>query len=127
MRIYFAAYPRELDYFRKVKEAKYLLVSYMELKQNCDLLDWHKERGLQDREIFLDSGAFTAHSQGKKIDIDKYIEFINRNKNFIKLYANLDVIGNWKETIKNQKYMEKKGLNPIPTFHMGENIKDLLC
>lgn len=74
-------------------------------------------------ELFLDSGAYSAWAQGKEIDIQKYIEFIKDNINVIDIYANLDVIGNAEATWKNQLIMEKAGLNPLPVFHYGEDIK----
>jgi len=67
--------------------------------------------------LMLDSGAFSAWSQGKPIDIDAYIQFIKENEKYIDHYINLDVIGDAENTYKNQKYIEKHGLNPIPVFH----------
>lgn len=75
--------------------------------------------------LFLDSGAFSAWSKGVTIDIDEYIAFIKQHKKYIDVYANLDVIGNAKETLKNQQYMESKGLHPIPVYHKGEHTKYL--
>jgi len=75
--------------------------------------------------LFLDSGAFSAFTQGIAIDIQEYIKFIKEHKEFIDIYANLDVIGNAKGTLKNQRIMEKAGLNPLPCFHQGEDYKYL--
>ena len=74
-------------------------------------------------DLFLDSGAFSAWSQGEEIDIQKYIAFIKENEKYINLYSNLDVIGDAAGTWKNQQIMEQAGLNPIPVFHYGEDIK----
>ena len=71
-------------------------------------------------ELFLDSGAFSAKSQGIEINIQEYIKFIKTHEDVIDVYANLDVIGNAKATWKNQLLMEKAGLNPLPVFHFGE-------
>lgn len=73
--------------------------------------------------IFLDSGAFSAFTQGVEIDIQKYIEFIKENENHLEIYANLDVIGDASATWKNQKKMERAGLLPMPCFHFGEDWK----
>lgn len=73
--------------------------------------------------LFLDSGAFSAFTQNKEINIQDYISFIKKNKNHIDTYAVLDVIGSAKKTWKNQKIMEKAGLHPLPCFHFGEDIK----
>lgn len=74
-------------------------------------------------KLFLDSGAFSAWSQGEEINIQEYITFIKENEKYIDLYSNLDVIGDPKGTWKNQRIMEKAGINPVPVFHFGENIK----
>lgn len=73
--------------------------------------------------LFLDSGAFSAWSQDKEIDITDYIDFIKDNEEFIEIYANLDVIGDAGGTWKNQMTMQKAGLNPVPVFHYGEDEK----
>jgi hypothetical protein len=77
------------------------------------------------KDIFMDSGAFSAHTQGAKIDINEYADFINRYKNKLTLYANLDVMFNPEQTLKNQEILEKKGCKPLPVFHLGEDIKFL--
>jgi len=73
--------------------------------------------------IFLDSGAFSAFSQGVEIDLDDYIQFIKDHDHLIEVYANLDVIGDPVATWKNQRIMERAGLNPLPCFHFGEDWK----
>lgn len=84
---------------------------------------WFKMNIKNKVNLFLDSGAFSAKTQGTEINIQDYISFIKENEEFIDVYANLDVIGNAKDTYKNQRIMEKAGLKPIPVFHYGENIK----
>jgi hypothetical protein len=69
--------------------------------------------------IFLDSGAYSAMTKGITIDIDKYIRFIKKYEECIDFYAALDVIGNPEESYKNTMYMVKKGLNPVPVFHVN--------
>lgn len=80
-------------------------------KNNCNLL--------------LDSGAFSAWKKGKSIDIYKYIEYIKKND--IKIYFNLDVVGDVEKTNENQKIMEDNGLSPIPVFHYGSDFRYLKC
>ena len=80
-------------------------------------------RSYPDTEIMLDSGAFSAWNAGKEIDINKYISFIKENN--IKIYFNLDVIGDVEGTKRNQAIMESHGLNPIPVFHYGEPFEYL--
>jgi hypothetical protein len=76
-------------------------------------------------ELFLDSGAFSAWSQGIEINMDEYIAFIKENEQYIEVYANLDVIGDAEATYINQKYMESKGLKPLPCYHIGEPMEYL--
>jgi len=76
-------------------------------------------------DLFLDSGAFSAWSKGIEISIDEYADFIKEYKKYLTVYANLDVIGDPEATYKNQKYLEKKGLNPLPCFHFNTDIKYL--
>lgn len=85
-------------------------------------------------DLFLDSGAFSAWTQKTEIDIDEYIAFIKKHEKYINVYSNLDVIGiggkqpnkeTAELTLKNQKYMESKGLKPLPCFHFGEPISYL--
>lgn len=77
-------------------------------------------------DLFLDSGAFSAKTQGVKIDIEEYIEFIKEHKDFLGVYAVLDDIDSPRNTYRNQKIMEEAGLNPLPCFHFGENVKWLI-
>lgn len=86
-------------------------------------------------DLFLDSGAFSAWTQGIEINIQDYIEFIKKYKDEIDLYANLDVISfspnpsdkeeAARKTLENQKIMESAGLSPLPVFHVGEPWKYL--
>lgn len=75
--------------------------------------------------LFLDSGAFSAFTQGLEIDIQEYIQFIKDHEEFLEVYANLDVIGDPIGTLKNQEIMEEAGLSPLPCFHYGEPIRYL--
>ena len=71
--------------------------------------------------MILDSGAYSAYENGTPIDLNKYIQFIVKNKP--ELYFNLDVIGDVESSWRNQRVMECNGLHPIPIFHADENIK----
>lgn len=119
MKFYFAGAETEYKTLAKEGATRYL-VSYYTFgkKKKFDPF-------LQDKDIFLDSGAFTAWSKGKVIDLDKYIDYLKENSSKFSVYANLDVIGNPEETLKNQQYMESKGVNPLPTIHYGADEKYL--
>jgi hypothetical protein len=76
-------------------------------------------------EVFLDSGAFSAKTQGVAIDINAYVGFIKRNAHHLSTYSVLDVIGDAKGTRENQKRMEDMGVQPLPCWHTGETWDDL--
>lgn len=76
--------------------------------------------------IFADSGAFTAFTQGIDLNIDLYAEWLLRWKHHFDFYVNLDVVGDPKQSLKNQRYLENQyGLKPLPVFHVGEDFEHL--
>lgn len=76
-------------------------------------------------ELFIDSGAFSASTQGVKIDIDKYMMWIDGHQNLTSCYANLDVLYDHKASKINQDIMESHGFRPMPVFHAGEPFRVL--
>lgn len=108
--------------FTAVKNGcQHLMLSYYHDKKIAKMqMKRFRKLGLH---IFLDSGAFSAWKSGVEINIDEYIQYIKDNH--IGKYIVLDVVGNPEETYKNQKYMESKGLQPIPVFHLGSDFKYL--
>ena len=84
---------------------------------------------LQYKSIFLDSGAFSADSQGTPIKLSDYCRFVHKNLDKLACYANLDIIGSDEGTYRNQVLMEKEGLNPLPVFHSEDDFKylELYC
>lgn len=83
------------------------------------------------RRVFLDSGAFSAFTLGKTIDIREYCEYVKKNDDIIavddgiKMIAGLDAIGDVKATFQNLKVMEQLGVRAIPCFHSGEDERYL--
>ena len=76
---------------------------------------------LDKKHIMIDSGGYSIHTLGLKLNIDDYIHFL---KNIKYEYAfNFDVIGNPEQSYKNQKYIEEEGLDVIPVFHIGTAYK----
>lgn len=92
-------------------------------------------------KLFVDSGAFSAWTKGVKIDVDKYVEWLN-DRPQIDLFGQVDVIPGdrvcgatkqqvkkaAKETWENYLYMRdrvnnKNGL--LYTFHVGEPLEYL--
>lgn len=76
-------------------------------------------------DIFLDSGAYSAHTMGAEIHLAPYVAYIKRFAPLLSAYANLDVIGDAGATRDNQKRMEDMGLAPLPVFHFGEDFAAL--
>jgi hypothetical protein len=70
--------------------------------------------------VFLDSGAFSAATQGAVISVGKYADYLERNLPHLEVYVNLDVIGDHAKTRANQRYLERRGLQPLPVFHAHE-------
>ena len=82
-------------------------------------------RGLS--KLFVDSGAFEVFSQGTEINLEEYCDRLLENP-WIETYANLDEI-NYDEpedgavaSYRNFQHMRSRGLDPIPVYHIGENI-----
>lgn len=86
--------------------------------------------------ILLDSGAYSAWSHNKTIDVRDYIKFVKQVKDQVWCYVNLDVIPgsiNRKRTreevevsaaksYQNLERMRDAGLRPLPVFHQGESF-----
>ena len=82
-------------------------------------------------KVFLDSGAFSAHSLGVEINIEHYCDYIKRNKDILRvedgavMASVLDGIGDPLKTYRNQLIMEQLGAKPLPCFHFGEDERYL--
>lgn len=94
------------------------------------------------KSMFIDSGAYSEHSQGIKIDVDEYIDYVNGLDDKIIAIAQVDHIpGVFKQPKKpedyvesaelsweNYLYMRPKMKSPeklISVFHMGEAFSSL--
>lgn len=103
------------------RECKNLLESYHYYNTDkvCDATRQGGER------VFLDSGAFSAYTQGVEIDLPKYCDFIKRNSDIIEVASVLDAVGDPLKTYQNQLAMEAHGVRPLPCFHYGEDERYL--
>ena len=72
------------------------------------------------RKVFLDSGAFSAFTQGVDIDVEVYAAFCRDHEDIIEVPSVLDVVGDAVGTWHNQKKLEDLGVNCLPCFHFGE-------
>lgn len=97
------------------------------IKNKSFLLDTIKN-GIKN--IIVDSGAYSAFTQNKSIDIDKLCD-VYKELLFLKPDINLvslDVINDKKlggESYENYLYMLDKGLPCLPTFHYGDDFQFL--
>jgi len=131
MRLYFAA--GEVEKLVKICLAaggKNMLGSFPKIVGRANYLSKAPISGCNS--FFLDSGAFSAFTLGTPIDVQQYGAYLVQNKRWLGIYANLDVIGDWRATHKNQLYLEQLGLTPLPVFHLAspaepwEHLKDLV-
>lgn len=80
-------------------------------------------------DIILDSGAFSAWRLGQPIDLDEYCDFLLENQDWIAHSVALDVINPndpeaaARESYENYIKMRKRGLHPVPVFHVGERME----
>ncbi len=105
----------------------YILDSYHYIKRQRFV----DEIRAAERQVFLDSGAFSSFASNIEVDIDAYCEYISANTDIIKqedgivMASVLDAIGDAHGTYENQLYMERKGTTPLPCFHFGEDVRYL--
>jgi hypothetical protein len=71
-------------------------------------------------DLFADSGAYSAWSLNDPIDVSGYADWLDRFGHLFTHCANLDVKGDVDAGLKNQRYLEDRGLKPVPVFHAGE-------
>lgn len=126
MKIYLAGTsvtnPEEEPKLCSLFEAGSKLHSYFHCITGLETKWWNMNKK-NDVDLFMDSGAFSAYTQGAVIDLQEYIDFVKQHEGVLEVYANLDVIGDAKATWKNQKKMERQGLMPMPCYHFGEEWK----
>lgn len=107
------------------------------IKKWCTYLEEHPEC---KSKLFIDSGAFSAHTKGKVVDVDDYIDFINSIDQYVYIFAQVDKIPGVfgkpktdeqlasapKESWDNYLYMRtrvKSRDKLLPVFHQGEDFK----
>lgn len=83
-----------------------------------------KMRGeLAYRDWCLDSGAFSADNAGITINLDDYIarckDLMQSDPTLTEIMA-LDVINDWRSSIRNCERMWQAGIPAVPCYHVGE-------
>lgn len=95
-----------------------LLVSYYYLPQF--IKNRHR---YHFRDWVMDSGAFSAHNSGAEIKLQDYIDcckrLIQEDPTLSEVYS-LDVIDDWKASLRNTQKMWGQGVPAIPCFHANE-------
>ena len=97
---------------------------------------------MSNNKLFIDSGAYSAWSRNKPIDVDDYIKFINENTDKFTLFASVDDIPGelrrkptlWEQrespakSWHNYLYMREQVKDKdklLPVFHIGEDFRHL--
>lgn len=100
-----------------------LLISYVYLAPFLK----HQKRYAY-RDWALDSGAFSAYNSGTTIDLSAYISECKRlmesDPTLTEIFS-LDVIGDYKGTLKNTEKMWAAGVPAVPCYHIGEPVDAL--
>lgn len=105
----------------------HILESYHYVNSQRHIDDMRREGA----QVFLDSGAFSAHTLGVKMDINAYCDYIKKNDDILRkedgvvMASVLDGIGDPLQTYRNQLYMESQNAKPLPCFHYGEDTRYL--
>ena len=105
-------------------------------KKNCKrLFSYYRDRSSikkyiekGGKQIFLDSGAFSAYNSGATINIDELCNYANSISEYCTFIACLDVIGDAEQSYANYIYMRRKLKEPnklIACFHANEPIEYL--
>jgi hypothetical protein len=122
--VYLKLNEREQD---AVNELAYDLESFHYVK-GPRLVNHLRETGIK---VFLDSGAYSAHTLGVKLDVAEYCDYILEHRDILRvddgvgMVSVLDGIGDAELTWQNQLEMERRGVHPLPCFHSGESPKYL--
>jgi hypothetical protein len=117
-----------------------LLSQYLERRNIVNWVEYLKEHPECECKLFVDSGAFTAHTKGIEVDVDSYIEFVNQIDDQVTIFAQVDKIAGIrgqevtleeqleapKLSWENYLYMRdrvKSRDKLLPVFHQGEDFK----
>lgn len=122
MNVYFVTtgLREEVQVIKKVRPPR-LLCSYWYFK-NKPLDKFCEELGYQP-EILLDSGAYSAFTKGKHVNVLDYMEYIRANRDYVTSYISLDVINDSRMTMLLFTFMQSAGLRPTPVIHYGEDLR----
>ena len=90
---------------------------------------WREAQAFLDRYVYrdwvLDSGAYSALTQGITIDVNAYADFcleVMASDNPPVEIFSLDVIGDADGTMRNTEVLRDAGVPAIPAYHPGEPV-----
>jgi hypothetical protein len=75
--------------------------------------------------IIADSGAFSAANAGAYVDLDAYVEWIQKWRVHLHWLASLDVIGDSGKSWANWRSLKTAGVESVPTIHYPAEPSEL--
>ncbi len=91
-----------------------LLLSYA-FHARTDMAEVREALGPHQR-LMIDSGAFTAFTKGKPVDIKQYAKFLDKWRDVFDYAMTLDVIGDTEATQRNLEWLLGEGHDVIPIY-----------
>lgn len=73
--------------------------------------------------LLIDSGAFSAYTVGKAVDLDDYCRFLDSIRQFPAEAIQLDVIGDPEASLRNYQVMRARGYEVAPVFTRGSPLE----
>lgn len=74
--------------------------------------------------MWIDSGAFTAYTTGKKITVEQYADHLEANRGAWDYAFTLDVIGDHKASMRQTEALISRGYPVTPIFTFGTPLKE---
>ncbi len=85
-------------------------------ERNSHVMGTHMRNWHKDDFSYVESAEYLAYRR-------KYLEHLRREQSHLTACSNLDVIHNAELTWKNQQWFERRGVKPLPVFHLGSDLK----
>jgi hypothetical protein len=103
------AYPYDLESYHYIRDMPKVMPYFRGMKKT----------------IFLDSGAFSMFTQKIRVELSEYATYIKEHQDVIHVASNLDEIGRAKEeeSYRNQKSLERMGVEVMPVHHARDDDK----
>jgi len=116
MRIYFTGAPIAVADYLSLLSGRAVMFSYLARRRRA-WADLSRFSG-----VALDSGAYSVWRRGAAVDIGEYADYCASMSDSVDWYANLDAITDWRASLRNLSALERRGLSPLPVFHLGEPL-----